>query len=60
MPKAVRGYGAIVDEQGRLIGSAQQLKPQDTLTVLLKDGQAECTVKEVRRGPYGAEKKADL
>lgn len=61
-PKAImsRGYGAIVDEQGRLIGSAQQLKPQDTLTVLLKDGQAECTVKEVRRGPYGAEKKADL
>lgn len=61
-PKAImsRGYGALVDKQGRFISSAQQLKPQDAVTVLLKDGQAKCTVREVRRGPYGAEKKADL
>lgn len=61
-PKAImrRGYGALVDEQGRFISSAQQLNPQDAVTILLKDGQAECTVREVRRGPYGAEEKADL
>ncbi len=50
-PKAVmaRGYGAVVGPDGKLIGSVQRIKPQDALTVVLKDGQASCTVNEVRR-----------
>lgn len=54
-PKAImsRGYGAVLDEHGRLTGSAKAINPQDRLTVVLKDGRADCTVTKVRRDHYG-------
>lgn len=50
-PKAVmsRGYGAVLDKDGRLVSSAGRLRENDDLTVVLKDGRADCTVRKVRR-----------
>ena len=50
-PKKImgRGYGAITGENGNLIGSIEQMHPKDIFTVVLKDGQAVCTVDQIRR-----------
>ncbi len=50
-PKKImgRGYGAITGENGNLIGSIEQMHPKDIITVVLKDGQAVCTVDQIRR-----------
>ncbi len=50
-PKAImdRGYGAIIDAKGALVGNIQRIHPRDDLTLVLKDGQADCTVNRVRR-----------
>lgn len=44
-----RGYAAVTDRKGALIGSIDQLLPEDDVTLVLKDGQANCTVNQVRR-----------
>ncbi len=50
-----RGYGALMDERGKLVTSAKALKTGDSLTVICKDGKIICYVEEVRRAPYGCE-----
>lgn len=44
-----RGYAAVTNKEGVLVGSADQLRPQDEVTLILKGGQADCTVNQVRR-----------
>lgn len=55
-PKAImsRGYSAVLDSSGRMIGSARRLDLQQKLTVVMKDGQADCTVTEIRRDSHGS------
>lgn len=55
-PKAVmsRGYGAVIDCRGKFIASVDNIKPEDSLSVVLKDGQAGCIVREVRRDCHGS------
>lgn len=53
-PKAImaRGYCALLDGEEKMLGSVSQLKEQQQLTVVMKDGQADCTVAEIRRDSY--------
>ncbi|MCB6993738.1 exodeoxyribonuclease VII large subunit [bacterium 210820-DFI.6.37] len=53
-PRAImdRGYSAVLDSGGRLIGSLNQLDPGQSLTIVMKDGQADCTVTEIRRNSH--------
>ncbi|MCI9596375.1 MAG: exodeoxyribonuclease VII large subunit [Firmicutes bacterium] len=44
-----RGYAAVTNKDGLLVGSTDQLRPQDDVTLVLRDGQADCTVNQVRR-----------
>ena len=44
-----RGYGAVLDRDGKLTGSISGFVPGDALTVVLPDGRACCEVKNVRR-----------
>ncbi len=44
-----RGYAAITNEEGVLVGSIDQLRDQEDVTLVLKDGQADCTVNQIRR-----------
>ena len=55
-PKAImaRGYCALLDGEEKMLGSISQLKEQQQLTVVMKDGQADCTVTEIRRDSYGS------
>lgn len=41
-----RGYSALFDEQGSVVASTAQIKPGDTLTLRLADGEAKATVTE--------------
>ncbi len=41
------GYGAVLDETGRLKGSAADFKPRDTLTIEFSDGEVVCIVENV-------------
>ncbi|HPO03961.1 MAG TPA: exodeoxyribonuclease VII large subunit [Bacillota bacterium] len=50
-----KGYGVLIGEDGKLIGSANALKIGDLLTVICKDGKIKCLVNEVRRASYGRE-----
>lgn len=50
-----RGYGALIDENGKLLTSANTLKTGDLLTVICKDGKIKCYIEEVRRAVYGKE-----
>jgi len=47
------GYGAVLDKNGVLKGTASAFKPGDKLTVVFSDGAADCGVNEVRGGPHG-------
>ena len=53
------GYGAILDGNGALTGSAAAFDPGDPLTAVFSDGQVHCTVKEIGGGGYG-KGKADV
>lgn len=44
-----RGYAAITNKEGVLVGSIDQLRDQKDVTLVLKDGQADCTVNQIRR-----------
>lgn len=44
-----RGYAAITNKEGVLVGSIDQLRDQEDVTLVLKDGQADCTVNQIRR-----------
>lgn len=48
-----RGYGALVDVNGKLITSVGGLNKGDLLTVICKDGKIKCSIEEVRRADYG-------
>lgn len=50
-PRAImgRGYAAVTNQAGIMVGSIDQLRPQEDLTLVLKDGQAGCTVNQIRR-----------
>ena len=50
-----RGYGALIDESGKLLTSVDRLKTGDSLTVICKDGRIKCYIEEVRRTTYGKE-----
>lgn len=51
-----RGYGAILDGNGRMIGSVEGFKTGDSLVAILKDGEINCKVENVRRGEHGKSK----
>lgn len=46
------GYGAILDGGGKLRGSVSAFGPEDMLTVVFADGEADCRVKETRGKRY--------
>ena len=46
-----RGYGAILNKEGRLATGVEPFKPGDFLTVIFKDGKIKCTVDEIWRNP---------
>jgi exonuclease VII large subunit len=48
-----RGYGAIIDEGGRLVTTSNALKKGDFLTVIFKDGKIRCLVEKVEEASYG-------
>ncbi|MBR0596620.1 exodeoxyribonuclease VII large subunit [Sinanaerobacter chloroacetimidivorans] len=48
-----RGYAAILDQDGKLTGSAEHFATGDKLTAVLQDGVLECEVFEIRREQYG-------
>ncbi|HML37490.1 MAG TPA: exodeoxyribonuclease VII large subunit [Bacillota bacterium] len=48
-----RGYGAILDEQGKLAGSVGRFESGGRLTAVLKDGEIDCNVEEIRRELHG-------
>lgn len=54
-PKAImdRGYGAILTKDRKLAGSIETIQNEGTLTVVLKDGEADCQVSETRRYDHG-------
>jgi len=43
-----RGYGAILNESGTLVGTAKAFKPDDFLSIVLSDGTVNCNVIEVK------------
>ena len=43
------GYGAILNENGTLIGTAKAFKPDDFLSVVLSDGTVNCNVVDVKQ-----------
>ena len=49
------GYGAILNGNGFLTGSAAAFKRGDSLTVVFSDGRVHCEVEEVTGGRYGKE-----
>jgi exodeoxyribonuclease VII large subunit len=44
-----RGYGAILDSNGKFVSSVSTLKQDDSLTITLSDGKADCKVTDIRR-----------
>lgn len=51
-----RGYAAIVDREGKLAGSVNRFDIGDDLTAVMKDGEIQCKVSDVRRDQYGKPK----
>lgn len=53
-PSAImsRGYGAVLDRERRMIGSSEKLRERDLLTVVMKDGEADCQVTQIRRNSH--------
>ena len=51
-PKSImdRGYGAILDSQGKLVSSVEGFACGDTFTTVMKDGTVEGKVLHVERG----------
>jgi exodeoxyribonuclease VII large subunit len=43
------GYGAILDKDGTLTGTASAFKPDDLLTVVFADGRVDCNVKTIKK-----------
>lgn len=54
-----RGYAAILDGNGNLAGSTDVFKAGDKLTAVMKDGEINCKVAEVRRELHGKSKEKD-
>lgn len=50
-----RGYGALLNEEGRLITSLKALKTGDLLTIMHKDGKIISSVMDIKEGSYGKE-----
>ncbi|HZK01321.1 MAG TPA: exodeoxyribonuclease VII large subunit [Anaerovoracaceae bacterium] len=48
-----RGYGALLDEQGKLLTSLQKLKTGDLLTIIHRDGRIISSVEDIKEAPYG-------
>jgi exodeoxyribonuclease VII large subunit len=44
-----RGYAAILDRSGKLTGTTGGFEPGDDLTAVMRDGEIQCRVSEVRR-----------
>ena len=51
-----RGYAAILDGTGTLVGSAERFRPGDNLTAIMQDGEINCKVEHVRRDEHGKSK----
>jgi exodeoxyribonuclease VII large subunit len=51
-----RGYAAIVDGDGKLAGSVSRFDIGDDLTAVMKDGEIQCKVSNVRRDQHGKPK----
>lgn len=49
-PKSImkRGYSAVTDKNGNMIGSIEQLKNDDKVVLYMNDGSADCTVDHIR------------
>ena len=45
-----RGYSAVRDGQGRMIGSVEELSIGQTVEVMMRDGVAQAEIKELRKG----------
>lgn len=54
-----RGYAAILDEQRKLAGSVNQFVVGSGLTAVMKDGEIDCRVTDVRGEQYGESKEKD-
>lgn len=48
-----RGYAAILNSQGKMAGSIMQFASGDSLTAVMKDGEINCKVADVRRDEHG-------
>jgi exodeoxyribonuclease VII large subunit len=48
-----RGYAAILDSQGKLAGSVERFETGGRLTAVMRDGEIDCEVIDVRREQYG-------
>mgnify|MGYP001379977157 CR=1 FL=1 len=48
-----KGYGVILNDRGKMVTSAAQIKQKDILRIVVKDGDADVTVDEVRRKTDG-------
>lgn len=56
-----RGYAAILDGRGKLAGSVDLFAAGDSLTAVMKDGEINCEVTQVRREKHGkSEEKNEL
>ncbi|MCC2865292.1 exodeoxyribonuclease VII large subunit [Eubacteriales bacterium DFI.9.88] len=47
-----RGYSAVLDNSRRLVGRAEKLRKNDRITLVMKDGEADCEVTEIRRDSH--------
>jgi len=47
------GYGAVLDKNGYFKSTVAAFSPGDQLTVVFADGEADCSVKEIRGKRYG-------
>ncbi|MEL7656304.1 MAG: exodeoxyribonuclease VII large subunit [Bacillota bacterium] len=51
-----RGYAAILNSQGKMAGSVNQFESGDRLTAVMRDGEIDCKVADVRRDKHGNQK----
>ena len=47
-----RGYSAVLDSGRRFIGSSEKLRKNESITLVMKDGEADCEVSEIRRDSH--------
>jgi exonuclease VII large subunit len=51
-----RGYGIILNQEGKAVKSAFALKPAENITILMKDGEASADVISIKEKDHGRRK----